>query len=284
MGVYSTAGLLFGYRMNIDQAYAFPRHVTPGAPIFGDEIHTLIERYASNSLRQRTFGQATTAMRKEQITCLGASADSEQVGWEYKRPTEWIMAFRRWYPRKYEAPDFCYVEVVMRGPYPYRRRDPIVEQMLGYDDSQIIEKRFYPNPQELRKAALLMDSHESIKLGEAYELGSAEMRESLAGSKEVGGDRDERADVFYYIHGLVESGGIHIENVDKIMPWATVTEAIKRMFKVEIGARKLRANFDALSPLPDMSRPTGLGQKQLIEWIGRTRHEYVKAVEGEYDD
>lgn len=188
--VYSTAGLLFGQRLRLAESYAFPDHVTPGGFIFADEVHTLVDRYSSNSVRSRTFGQSSTAMRKERIGCMGASAHTIMVGFEFKGVTERVMVPRRWYPGgKLHAPPFCYIEIVMLHPFPYRRKDQLLMDaglVRGADD--IKKARWRPAPQELMAAAKLMDSFESVKIGENFGIGAKEMQAEREGrGGETGG-------------------------------------------------------------------------------------------------
>ena len=176
--VFSTAGFLFGQRLTLAEAYAFPDVCTPGSFIFVDEVHTLVDRYSGNSVRARTFGQASTALRKERVTCIGASANSAMVGGEFKAAAEYVLVPKRWYPkgRRLHAPPFCHVTIQGHGPWPYRRRDQLLED-LGFLDG-MNQKIFTwkPNPIEVMAAAKLIDSFEAVRIGENFALDAKAMR------------------------------------------------------------------------------------------------------------
>ena len=185
--VFSTAGLLLGQRLDIRESYAFPDHVTQGCFIFVDEVHTFVDRYSANSIRSRTFGQSSTAMRKEQVTCFGASAHTIMVGWEYKGVTECVMIPQRWYPRgKLHAPPFCHISINKMFPFPYQRKDQLLLDagLVKGTDQKLAKWR--PEPQELMGAAKLMDSFESVTLGENFDVNAASMKEMREGKG--GGD------------------------------------------------------------------------------------------------
>ena len=187
--VYSTAGFLFGQRLRIEEAYSFPDAVHPGSFVFADEIHAMLDRYSSNSVRSRTFGQATTAMRKEHVTCIGASANSNMVDWSFRGASECVLVPRRWYPprgRKLHAPPFCYLEISKMYPFPYRRRDPLLMDGGLLKGTEVKIAVWRPSPVELMAAAKLIDSFEAVRLGENFGIDAAAMR-LLRENKEGGG-------------------------------------------------------------------------------------------------
>ena len=187
--VYSTAGFLFGQRLRIEEAYSFPDAMQPGSFVFADEIHAMLDRYSSNSVRSRTFGQATTAMRKEHVTCIGASANSNMVDWSFRGASECVLVPRRWYPprgRKLHAPPFCYLEISKMYPFPYRRRDPLLMDGGLLKGTEVKIATWRPSPVELMAAAKLIDSFEAVRLGENFGIDAAAMRK-LREDKEGGG-------------------------------------------------------------------------------------------------
>ena len=275
---YSTAGLLFGQRLTVLQSYAFPDFVTPGSFLFADEVHTLADRYANNSVRMRTLGQSMTAMRKEQVGLDGASADPDQVSWEYKRNVEWVMVPKRWYlPDKsdYKAPPFCYIEIVMRGPYPYRKRDLLIDQMLGIEFESIREKRFYPDPQEMLKSAKLMDSFESVRLGENFDANSQAMKDQReevdAGAPEIS---DEQL-VFKMLHGLYEGGHLNL-NLPKI-PFTSMNNMVGLQ---RFSRDRWKGALSNLQPTEGMIMDNAIRCAPTIEWLGRTKKIYLDVIEG----
>ena len=208
--VYSSASFLFGQRLSLMECYSFPDLVTPGSCIFVDEVHTFVDRYSSNSVRGRTFGQSTTALRKEQVTVLGASANSVMIGWEYKGAAEYAITPEQYFRRgKLKAPPFCHVMLKIGGPYPYQRQDKtLVERGFLKVNNQ---KNYYHrlDPLEVMAAAKLIDSFESVRLGENFDIDAKAM------AAERNKDRAENvagADLLGLIHriwqmGFVKPGG-----------------------------------------------------------------------------
>ena len=189
--VFSTAGLLFGQKLGLQETYAFPDHVTPGAVIFADEIHTLLDVYSSNSQRQRTFAQATTAMRKEQITCIGASRNTMMVGWEYKGNADTLIlpSLASVPPGSRVTPPFVNLRIWAKS-HPYDRVDPQVQELYTYMGRRAPQKMvssWFPKPQDVLEAAMLMDSFESLKLGENFDISADVMKRAREG--DTGGEK-----------------------------------------------------------------------------------------------
>ena len=243
--VFSTAGFLFGQRLRLAEAYAFPDHVTPGGFIFADEVHTLVDRYSSNSVRSRTFGQSSTAMRKERVTCIGASAHTIMVGWEYKGVSESVMVPRRWYPGgKLHAPPFCHIEVVRLFPFPYRRKDQLLMDaglVRGIDQKR---GSWRPAPQELMAAAKLMDSFESVKIGENFGIGSKEMKEEREGRGGAGaaaeGQSGGTPNLVWVVRRVWEAG--YIKEGSKVF-FTTLRDIIGQA-GLDISATKIRSSLE----------------------------------------
>ena len=227
--VFSTAGFLFGQRLRLIEAYAFPDHVTPGSLIFVDEVHTLIDRYSANSIRSRTFGQASTAMRKEKVTCIGASAHTVMVGWEFKGVAETVVTPRRWYPPGPRvAPPFCYLTCAKLYPFPYRRKDPLLMEAGLIRGSETKIAWWNPDPIELIGAARLIDSFESVKIGENFGVDAAAMRkerEQTADSRPMPQGND-RPDLFLVIKAVWDQD--YINKRQERVRFSTIRDIIKQ--------------------------------------------------------
>ena len=130
-------------------------------------------------------------MRKEQITCMGASAHTIMVGWDYKGVTECVMVPARWYPRgKLHAPPFCHIGINMLYPFPYQRKDQLLMDAGLVRGNDVKRAYWRPAPTELMKAAMLMDSFESVRVGESFGIGAKQMGEQRDGKKSGGGAID----------------------------------------------------------------------------------------------
>ena len=250
--VFSTAGFLFGQRLSLVEAYSFPEKVTPGAFIFVDEVHTYVDRFSSNSVRSRTFGQSSTAMRKEQITCLGASANSHMVGWEYRGATECVLVPRRWYPprgRKLRAPPFCHLGLSKLFPFPYKRKDQLLLDAGLVRGNERLIARWRPAPTELMAAAMLMDSFESVTIGENFDLGAAAMKEERQGGgapARAGGGEDGPGGGLRGLVGLIrqvhDGGLIRIDRGP--VRFSTIRDILKNSGAGGISATMVRSALE----------------------------------------
>ena len=181
--VYSTSSLLFGQRMAPEQAYAFPDFVEPGSVVFVDEIHVLVERYAGNATRQRTWAQAMTALRKEGVVVFGASAYEELIGYEAKMSAAAVGYPQRWYPQDpMTAPPWCYVTIGWWGPRPWRN------ETLGEREGIVRRGRkrkhwVTPNPYGLYQDARTFDSWERVDIGAGMAVTAEVMRGVLNGGQ-----------------------------------------------------------------------------------------------------
>ena len=182
---FSTKSMLIGQQLSLLEAISFPDHVTRGGFVFPDEVHSFVDRYSVTSVRNRTFTEATTTMRREEINCLGASAQAGAVGYEYLGSSEWLVYPNRWYPKKYHFPDWCYIQLTLVGPYYHRRDDPVEEIALG-KQRQLYKREFVRlDPEELYHTAKLYDTFEVLRLGEMFDLGAREMKEGRDGVRET---------------------------------------------------------------------------------------------------
>ena len=244
--VYSTAGFLFGQRLLLIEAYAFPDHVTPGGFIFVDEVHTLMDRYSSNSVRSRTFGQSTTAMRKERVTCMGATANSNMVDWTYRGASECLLVPTRWYPhrgRKLHAPPFCHLEISKIHPFPYKRRDQILMDaglLRGSTGLKIATWR--PSPIGLMAAAKLIDSFESVRIGENFGIDASAMKGQREGLNEQSADNRGPSDkVLLMIRRVLESGYLKAEGIVSL---TTVRDLLRTNGAVGVTTTDIRSSLE----------------------------------------
>ena len=86
-------------------------------------------------------------------------------------------------PAKYLFPPFCYIELVILGPYVYRNADHITEMALGRQAAKF-KKTLRLDPAECYSAGKIMDSFEVIPIGEQFDIDSNRMRE-LRNSKDA---------------------------------------------------------------------------------------------------
>ena len=243
--VFSTAGFLFGQRLSLLESYSFPDHVTPGGLIFADEVHTFVDRYSASSHRSRTFGQASTAMRKQRITCLGASANSNMVGWEYKGACEAVIVPRPWYaPAKNRvAPPWCYLVLSMLSPFPYQRRDPLLLDAGLLKGHDVRITYWNPNPIELIAAARLIDTFESVKLGENFDVNAQTMRAQRQADAKDGKGEYTSDELIGIVRFMWEQGYI-TRGKAKSVTWSALIGMMKRGNVEGVRRIDLKTAFD----------------------------------------
>ena len=185
--VYSTASTLFSQRLSLQESYVFPDLVEAGSGVFIDEIHIVIDRYAFNSQRNRSYGQAKTSLRKMQCLVIGASANPGQVGMEFKGSVDYtVIPYERPnIPRATRGrpifPDFCWVDVAMLKDIYQESDRRLMDSGYGHLvygrawERRKGNKLWCPNPAELYQVSKGMDSFETFRIGEAFGIGRGEL-------------------------------------------------------------------------------------------------------------
>ena len=189
-------------------------------------------------------------MRKERVTCIGASAHTIMVGWEYKGVSESVLVPKRWYPArgtKLHAPPFCHIMATKLYPFPYRRKDQLLLDagLVRGTDTKISSWR--PSPIELMGAAKLIDSFESIKIGENFGIGAKEMRDHREGGgksllEEGGPDNgDGEPDLLWLIKRIWEEGYIR---AGQPVYFTTIRDILKQAGLKGVSITAIRSALD----------------------------------------
>ena len=185
--VYSTASTLFSQRLSMKESYKFPDLVEAGSGVFIDEIHIVVDRYAFNSQRNRSYGQAKTSLRKMQCLVIGASANPGQVGMEFKGSVDYTLIpyERPNIPRASRGrpyfPNFSWVNVAMLKDIYQESDRRLMDSGYGHLiygrawERRQGNKLWCPNPADLYQVSKGMDSFETFKIGEAFGIGRGEL-------------------------------------------------------------------------------------------------------------
>ena len=196
--VYSTASTLFSQRLSLQESFVFPDLVEAGSAVFIDEIHIVVDRYAFNSQRNRSYGQAKTSLRKMQCLVVGASANPSMVGMEFKGSVDYTLIpyERPNIPRASRGrpifPDFCWVDVAMLKDIYMESDRRLMDSGYGHLvygrawERRQGNKLWCPNPAALYQVSKGMDSFETFRIGEAFGIGRAELAEQREGKNKTG--------------------------------------------------------------------------------------------------
>ena len=189
--IFTTASTLYGQRLSMQQSFIFPDLVTPGSGVFIDEIHAVLDRYASNSIRNRSYGQARTALRKMQCLVIGASANSALVSMEFKGAADITVAGRLVPPQrrgmKLVFPEFCSMEVRGQADVYFSRDRSLEDSNLGrwMDAGRLSAPDWvwFPRSDDLYNVSKGMDSFETFKIGEAFGITKGALKDASEGAK-----------------------------------------------------------------------------------------------------
>ena len=198
--VYSTASTLFSQRFSLQESYAFPDLVEAGSGMFIDEIHIVIDRYAFNSQRNRSYGQAKTSLDGRCSAWLWAlqRESLDRLGMEFKGSVDYTLIpyERPNIPRATRGrpyfPNFAWVNVAMLKDIYQESDRRLMDSGYGHLiygrawERRQGNKLWSPNPADLYQVSKGMDSFETFKIGEAFGIGRAELAEQREGGDEDG--------------------------------------------------------------------------------------------------
>ena len=142
-----SAGLLFGYRISLEQMYGFSDILPQGSILVCDELAALSDNYGGGAVRSRTLSAAMTSFRKQGGLLLGASASEWSIAGALKVASEATITPKRVWPKKQiivayddawnevyatvnlkpnemKYPSFCYMKTTgLQVPWERRRVD-----------------------------------------------------------------------------------------------------------------------------------------------------------------
>ena len=142
-----SAGLLFGYRISLEDMYGFCDVLPQGSILVCDEVAALADNFGGSAVRSRTLSAAMTSFRKQGGLVLGASAAEWSIAGALKVSAEAIITPKRYWPKtriiidyddhwepvykwvslkphELECPPFCYMRATgLKVPWERRRMD-----------------------------------------------------------------------------------------------------------------------------------------------------------------
>ena len=178
MTVYSTASYLFGRRINAVNAFRFAEDLDDKSFVFIDETHSLADRYAEMSVRNRSLSNSFALIRKKGIIVVMASVHEGRVAPSMKSTIDSLIYPRTYRPgRRMRFPPWCYVRCSIIAPQPFR------SGRLGdeYDVPRQIAKPHRremrpPPPLVIYEAAKLMDSWEKPNIPAGIQTTAAKIK------------------------------------------------------------------------------------------------------------
>ena len=159
--VQSTAGLLFGQRWGPEELYNFAANIEPGSFTFQDEIHTGFHAGSAHALREESWSDGTTGMRKDRHVFMGATA-FKRLPSTFRNVVDWAGWPRRaYFPELKAFPPAC-LNVFWLGPKPYDGMDLMEEMGFASHDETRLSREQY-DPFEVEECFKLFDSFERVK-------------------------------------------------------------------------------------------------------------------------
>ena len=178
MTVYSTASYLFGQCVNAGNAFRFAEDLDDKSFDFIDEAHSLADRYAEMSVRNRSLSNSFALIRKKGIIVVMASVHEGRVAPSMKSTIDSLIYPRTYRPRRrMRFPPWCYVRCSIIAPQPFR------SGRLG-DEYDVPRQTANPHRREMRpppslviyEAAKLMDSWEKPNIPAGIQTTAAKIR------------------------------------------------------------------------------------------------------------
>ena len=190
--VFSNLGLLFGYRVSALDLYRLAVSLPAGCVIIVDEIHTLLNRYAMTTIRQRSLNSALAGAGKRELLIVGISQQEKAVDYDFKGELDGLISVR---PRRRTQPVYppwAWVELMTYGPRPFQ--GGFTAEDLGFELSlQKRKKRIHrPNPAVLYEAGKLQYSWADVPFGKVAgaTISGSEMHAALEDPAQIVFDDD----------------------------------------------------------------------------------------------
>ena len=211
MDVFSSASLLFGYRIDPVDVFTFAESLPDNCFVFLDEVHGLADRYAEHSTRQRTLSNSLALLRKKGIRLVMASVHEGRVAFSLTGHVQSLF-----YPRQYRPkfkkkqrrfPKWCYMRYSILGPNPFEGKRMADEWDIPRTGGKC--RRVDRPPIAARKiweAAKLMDTWEKPSIAQGITTTAADVHKRLTegvgqtdGQAQYEQDREDFFDLLRFV-------------------------------------------------------------------------------------
>ena len=166
--IFHTGPFKFGNYIRRGEVYHFADALPGGAYIFCDEIHAVFHASTSGANRENAFSDSSTAMRKDKLVFVGASA-SKRLPPMFRQLVDYAgYVERQYFPRLRAFPPAC-LRCEWLGPRPWDRED--LREELGYVSKEKVRRwhEFY-DPFEMENTFKMFDSWYKVQImyGDGY--------------------------------------------------------------------------------------------------------------------
>ena len=189
--VHNMADAAFGYYLEDPRDfYLLAERGEPPMVAIMDEAHMAVSKYGQGSHRNQLMQQTLSMSRKRGIPFYFVSQQENAISYDLRAEIDWLIypvpvgvKGNKWDPElydnfKFHLPKWCYMTTWTYGPKPWGTKF-YAEQMGGAlrpTVKRYIERR---DPISLLRASAVYNTFETFKLGQAFELGAAAMREAI---------------------------------------------------------------------------------------------------------
>ena len=190
--IHNMADAAFGFFLEDPRDfYLLAERGDPPMVAIMDEAHMMASKYGQGSHRNQLLQQTLSMSRKRGIPFYFVSQQENAISYDLRAEVDWLIypvpegvKGNKWNPLTYEQfkvklPNWAYMTTWTYGPKPWGTKF-YAEQMGGSLRpivKRYIEKR---DPFSLLRASAVYNTFETFKLGQAFELGAAAMREAIA--------------------------------------------------------------------------------------------------------
>lgn len=189
--VHNMADAAFGYFLEDPRDfYLLAERGEPPMVAIMDEAHMMASKYGQGSHRNQLLQQTLSMSRKRGIPFYFVSQQENAISYDLRAEVDWLIypvptgvKGNKWDPATYEnfkhkLPSWAYMTTWTYGPKPWGTKF-YAETMGGSlrpSVKRYIERR---DPFSLLRASAVYNTFETFKLGQAFELGAAAMREAI---------------------------------------------------------------------------------------------------------
>ena len=177
--VVHNASLLFAWRVDDMDIIRLGETTEVNMMAVIDELHIHSNRYAQNTLRQRTAVEGLAGLRKNLSPVIGMSQQEHQIAHDWRAEVDAVF-----YPSRSMAPEskrgsyppWCWRRIDVGGPQPWRGK--MMGETLGIQvyREDVTTNGFLIHPQAWYEAAKLQWSFERVRPGATRNIDSVAMR------------------------------------------------------------------------------------------------------------
>lgn len=206
--VVHNASLLFAWRVDDMDMIRLGETTEVNMMAVIDELHIHSNRYAQNTLRQRTSVEGLAGLRKNLSPVLGMSQQEHQIAHDWRAEVDAVFYPSRSTPPESQRgsyPPWCWRRIDVAGPQPWRGK--MMGEQLGIQvyREDVTTNGFLIHPRAWYEAAKLQWSFERVRPGATRNIDSVAMRAAAERGDVIDfGDDDE---------AMVEDGEFHEEQV-----------------------------------------------------------------------